>query len=127
MAIQPCTLDALAGFGVTDELIDRGNPAMQLRMHLPKRVIRISLFDIGLNDTAYPFLLFLSQAETESVLAQHLAARDVIVERGTELVRLERKDSYPVVRPGHPRPPRRLSPPLFTRQLAFGINGQSTP
>jgi 2-polyprenyl-6-methoxyphenol hydroxylase-like FAD-dependent oxidoreductase len=98
LAVQPRTLEALAGFGVTDELIDRGNPAMQLRMHLPKRVIRISLFDIGLNDTAYPFLLFLSQAETESVLGRHLAARDVIVERGTELVRLELKDSYVVCR-----------------------------
>ncbi|MFI6466195.1 FAD-dependent monooxygenase [Streptomyces sp. NPDC050538] len=93
LAIQPRTLEALAGFGVTDELVIRGNPAMQLRMHLPGRVVRMPLFDIGLADTAYPFLLFLSQAETESVLAQHLAGRDVAVERGTELVGLERTGS----------------------------------
>jgi 2-polyprenyl-6-methoxyphenol hydroxylase-like FAD-dependent oxidoreductase len=91
LAIQPRTLEALAGFGVTEELVARGNPAMQLRMHLPRRVVQLPLFDIGLTDTAYPFLLFLSQAETESILAEHLAARDVVVERGTELVRLERK------------------------------------
>ncbi|MEV4453407.1 FAD-dependent monooxygenase, partial [Streptomyces mirabilis] len=93
LAIQPRTLEALAGFGVTDELVARGNPAMQLRMHLPRRVVQMPLFDIGLADTAYPFVLFLSQAETESILAGHLAAQDVVVERGTELVRLERSGS----------------------------------
>jgi hypothetical protein len=28
----------------------------------------MGLFDIGIADTAYPFLLFLSQAETERIL-----------------------------------------------------------
>ncbi|MEV0740534.1 FAD-dependent monooxygenase [Streptomyces sp. NPDC050549] len=93
LAIQPRTLEVLAPFGVTDELVARGNPAMQLRMHLPHRVVQIPLFDIGLADTAYPFLLFLSQAETESVLSEHLRGKDVDVERGTELVRLERTGS----------------------------------
>lgn len=65
LAFQPRTLEALAGSGVTGELVARGNPAMQLRMHLPRRVVQVPLFDIGLADTAYPFLLFLSQAETE--------------------------------------------------------------
>jgi 2-polyprenyl-6-methoxyphenol hydroxylase-like FAD-dependent oxidoreductase len=93
LAIQPRTLEALAGFGVADELVTRGNPAMQLRMHVPGRVVRMPLFDIGLADTAYPFLLFLSQAETESILSGHLAERDVVVERGTELIGLERAGS----------------------------------
>ncbi|MCX5257062.1 FAD-dependent monooxygenase [Streptomyces canus] len=93
LGIQPRTLEALAEFGVTDELVTRGNPAMRLMMHLPRRVVQLPLFDIGLTDTAYPFLLFLSQAETESVLAKHLARQDVLVERGTELVRLKREGS----------------------------------
>ncbi|MGW3108952.1 FAD-dependent monooxygenase [Streptomyces sp. NPDC001100] len=93
LAVQPRTLEVLAPFGVTDELVGRGNPAMQLKMHLPHRVVHIPLFDIGLADTAYPFLLFLSQAETESVLSEHLRGKDVDVERGTELVRLERAGS----------------------------------
>jgi 2-polyprenyl-6-methoxyphenol hydroxylase-like FAD-dependent oxidoreductase len=93
LAIQPRTLEALAGFGVTDELVERGNPAMRVRIHLPRRVVELPLFDIGCKDTPYPFLLFLSQAETERVLAEHLAARDVPVERGTELLRLERQDA----------------------------------
>nr|WP_263974261.1 FAD-dependent monooxygenase [Streptomyces albicerus] len=94
LAIQPRTLEALAGFGVTDELVARGNPAMRLRMHLPRRVVSVPLFDIGLADTSHPFLLFRSQAETEKVLSEHLTTQHVTIERGTERVRLEAKDSY---------------------------------
>ncbi|MEV0637497.1 FAD-dependent monooxygenase [Streptomyces sp. NPDC050619] len=98
LVIQPRTLEALAGFGVSDELVARGNTAMRLRLHLPRRVVRLALFDIGMADTSYPFLLFLSQAETETVLAEHLAARDVVVERGTELVGLEQKGPHSTCR-----------------------------
>ncbi|KUM78380.1 FAD-dependent monooxygenase [Streptomyces curacoi] len=91
LAVQPRTLEALAGFGVTDRLVARGNPAMGLRLHLNRRTVSVPLFDIEPADTPYPFLLFLSQAETESVLGEHLAARGVPIERGTELVRLEQQ------------------------------------
>jgi hypothetical protein len=47
---EPRTLEVLAGFGVADELVTRGNPAMQLRTHVPGRVVRLPLFDIGLAD-----------------------------------------------------------------------------
>ncbi|MGI3204130.1 FAD-dependent monooxygenase [Streptomyces sp. GLT-R25] len=86
LAIQPRTLEALAGLGLADELVARGNPAVQLRMHLPRRVLSLPLFDIGCDDTPYPFLLFLSQAETEDVLGGRQA------ERGTELVKLSAED-----------------------------------
>ena len=43
-------------------------------IHFGKKLVRTRLFDIGLEDTAYPFLLFISQAETEAVLNEHLAA-----------------------------------------------------
>ncbi|MEJ8671755.1 FAD-dependent monooxygenase [Streptomyces sp. MS1.AVA.1] len=71
---------------------------MRLSLHLTRRTVSVPLFDIGVTDTPYPFLLFLSQAETESVLAEHLAAGEVPVERGTELVGLERQGSHVVCR-----------------------------
>ncbi|HEX6578787.1 MAG TPA: FAD-dependent monooxygenase [Jiangellaceae bacterium] len=89
LAIQPRTLEVLAGLGVTAELVARGNPAVQLRMHLGRRVVSLPLYDRGLSDTAYPFLLFLSQAETERVVGEHLGDRGVAIERGVELVGLE--------------------------------------
>ena len=88
LAIQPRTLEVLAVLGVTDELIAGGNRAVQLRMHVPGRVLAVPMFDLGLDDTAYPFLLFLSQAETERVLGEHLTAAGVPVERGVELAGL---------------------------------------
>ncbi|MFC8257165.1 FAD-dependent monooxygenase [Streptomyces sp. NPDC057291] len=102
LAIQPRTLEALAPYGVTDELVTRGNPAVQLRMHLPGRTVRLPLFDIGVGDTPYPFLLFLSQAETECVLGDLLAqAGTTTVERGTELLELTAEGAHAVCRLKH--------------------------
>jgi 2-polyprenyl-6-methoxyphenol hydroxylase-like FAD-dependent oxidoreductase len=86
LAIQPRTLEVLRGLGISQTLVERGNPAVQLRLHLRRRVVGLRLFDVGVDDTAYPFLLFLSQSETEAALTEHLAARGVRVERGVELV-----------------------------------------
>jgi 2-polyprenyl-6-methoxyphenol hydroxylase-like FAD-dependent oxidoreductase len=88
LVMLPRTLEVLRGLGVSETLVARGNDAVHLQMHFGKKLVRTRLFDIGLEDTAYPFLLFISQAETEAVLNEHLAARGVAVERGVELVGL---------------------------------------
>jgi 2-polyprenyl-6-methoxyphenol hydroxylase-like FAD-dependent oxidoreductase len=85
LAIQPRTLEVLAGLGITDQLIEHGNQAVQLRLHARGGETAVPLFDLGLADTAYPYLLFLSQAETERILAEHLGAADVTVERTVEV------------------------------------------
>src|SRR6266496_3132616 len=77
LAIQPRTLEVLSGLGISRTLLERGNQAVQMRLHLGTRTVRAGLFDIGIQDTAYPFLLFLSQAETERVLLEHLATAGV--------------------------------------------------
>jgi 2-polyprenyl-6-methoxyphenol hydroxylase-like FAD-dependent oxidoreductase len=86
LVMQPRTLELLRGLGIAETLVERGNDAVQLRIHVGERVVGMRLFDIGLEDTAFPFLLFISQAETEAILNEHLAARGVPVERGVELV-----------------------------------------
>lgn len=88
LAIQPRTLEVLAGLGITDELIAEGNPAVHLRLHTREKVIRVQLYDFGLADTEYPYLLFLSQAETERILVEHLDRAGVSVERGVEVTGL---------------------------------------
>jgi 2-polyprenyl-6-methoxyphenol hydroxylase-like FAD-dependent oxidoreductase len=89
LAVQPRTLELLRTIGVAEQLIERGNDAVELQMHAGGRVRRLRLFGVGLEDTAYPFLLFVSQAETEQVLTEYLAAAGVQVERGVELADLE--------------------------------------
>ena len=89
LAIQPRTLEVLAGLGLADLLVERGNPAVRLQLHAGGRTVEAPLFDTGLADTAYPFLLFLSQATTEAILGDHLSRRGITVERGTELTGLD--------------------------------------
>lgn len=88
LAIQPRTLEVLAGLGVTQSLIAAGNRAVDLVLHAHGRTASAPLFDLGSSDTAYPYLLFLSQAETERLLLEHLGAAGIAVERGVELVQL---------------------------------------
>jgi 2-polyprenyl-6-methoxyphenol hydroxylase-like FAD-dependent oxidoreductase len=88
LAVQPRTLEVLRGLRVAGELTARGNDAVWVQLHAGGRVVPIRLFELGLDDTAYPFLLFVSQAETEQLLGDHLAAAGVPVERGVELVGL---------------------------------------
>jgi len=86
LAVQPRTLEVLRGLELAQSLVERGNNASQLRMHAGERVVAVRLFDVGLEDTAFPFLLFISQAETEALLNEHLAEQGINVERGVELV-----------------------------------------
>jgi 2-polyprenyl-6-methoxyphenol hydroxylase-like FAD-dependent oxidoreductase len=58
---------------------------VQLRLHSGSRESAVPLFNFGVTDTAYPFLLFLSQAETERILGDHLARAGIMVERRVEL------------------------------------------
>jgi len=88
LAIQPRTLEVLASLGITEHLLAAGNPAVQLQIHTRARQVAVPMFDLGLEDTAYPYLLFLSQAETERILEQHLTAAGVTVQRRVELVDL---------------------------------------
>jgi 2-polyprenyl-6-methoxyphenol hydroxylase-like FAD-dependent oxidoreductase len=94
LAVQPRTLEVLRALGISEQLVARGNDAVQLRLHFGERVVPIRLFDVGLDDTAYPFLLFISQAETEAVLNEHLAEHGIEVERGVELVTFSTGEQY---------------------------------
>jgi 2-polyprenyl-6-methoxyphenol hydroxylase-like FAD-dependent oxidoreductase len=94
LVMLPRTLEVLRGLGVSEKLVARGNDAVHLQMHIGKKLVRTRLFDVGLADTAYPFLLFISQAETEAVLNEHLAAHGVHVERGVELVALAGEEGH---------------------------------
>jgi 2-polyprenyl-6-methoxyphenol hydroxylase-like FAD-dependent oxidoreductase len=89
LAVQPRTLEVLRGLGIAQTLVERGNATTQLQLHAGERVVAVPLFDVGLEDTAYPFLLFISQAETEAVLKEHLTEHGVQVERGVELVQFQ--------------------------------------
>jgi 2-polyprenyl-6-methoxyphenol hydroxylase-like FAD-dependent oxidoreductase len=95
LGIQPRTLEVLRPLGVADELVRRGNPNVRVHIHgRGGRVTSSPMFDIGLSDTAFAFLLFLSQSETEAVLLDRLAELGVTVERKTRLEDVQDTGQY---------------------------------
>jgi len=90
LAVQARSLELLQTLGLGEALAARGNPSARLVLHLDGRpVAEVTLGAIGATDTRFPFILFVSQAETEALLLDHLAAAGVTVERGVELASAE--------------------------------------
>lgn len=93
LAVQARTLELLQPLGLAERLVARGQRSTRLKLHLEGRpVAAVTLGDIGATDTRYPFVLIVSQAETEEVLNDWLRTSGVDVERGTELQSFERED-----------------------------------
>ncbi|BDG01637.1 FAD-dependent monooxygenase [Anaeromyxobacter oryzae] len=90
LAVQARTLEVLDALGLAEPLVARGNTSSRLVIHLgARRIAEARLGRIGATDTRYPFILFVSQSETERVLEEYLAGSGVAIERGVELVRFE--------------------------------------
>jgi 2-polyprenyl-6-methoxyphenol hydroxylase-like FAD-dependent oxidoreductase len=88
--MHPRTLELLRPLGVADALLGRADTAPAALLHLKTRVVPVSLDGLGLAGTEYPHLSLIWQADVEAVLLAELVERGVIVEWGTELVRLAR-------------------------------------
>src|SRR5262245_22222982 len=87
LAVQARTLELLQAVGLADALVERGNPSARLILHFAsERRAEVNLGGFAAADTRFPFILFVSQAETEAVLATYLASRGVAIEHGVELV-----------------------------------------
>ncbi len=73
----------------------RGNTSARLVIHFGARTVAsVTLGGIGAQDTRYPFILFVSQAETERVLGDHLSSSGVAIERGVELAQFETGEQH---------------------------------
>jgi 2-polyprenyl-6-methoxyphenol hydroxylase-like FAD-dependent oxidoreductase len=90
LAVQARTLEVFQTLGIGEALASRGNTSTRLVLHIDRQAIaEVQLDGIGAKDTRFPFILFVSQAETEALLNQHLRARGVEAERGVELISFE--------------------------------------
>ena len=87
LVIQARSLELLQKMGVAEELVARGRRTIKATPFVEERpAANLEFGDIGVDDTPYPFLLFVSQAETERVLEKHLESLGVKVERPVELL-----------------------------------------
>lgn len=87
LAVQARSLEILQSLGLGDALVARGNTAARVTIHVDGRVVaQTRLTDFAAPDTRFPYILFVSQVETEALLADHLSSHGVAIERGVELV-----------------------------------------
>jgi 2-polyprenyl-6-methoxyphenol hydroxylase-like FAD-dependent oxidoreductase len=84
LAVNPRTLDVLEPTGVTNRMLERGSRIHGVRFYRHGRIIAHLSF--GDMHPRYPFMLALSQATSERLLAEALAAAGGEVERGLRMV-----------------------------------------
>jgi 2-polyprenyl-6-methoxyphenol hydroxylase-like FAD-dependent oxidoreductase len=86
LAIQARTLELFQSVGLAEALVANGNTSARLMLHFEGgRHADVSLGGFGATDTRFPFILFISQAETEAIIGNHLTSHGVTIERGVEL------------------------------------------
>jgi 2-polyprenyl-6-methoxyphenol hydroxylase-like FAD-dependent oxidoreductase len=87
LAVQARTVEIFDALGIGEALVSKGNPSARLAFHFEERAAaKVDLGGFAAADTRFPFILFVSQAETEAILGQHLADTGVTIERGVELL-----------------------------------------
>ncbi len=85
LVVHARSLELCDRHGLADIMVDRGRKALAIEAHFDHTSFTAQLGDIGVDDTRFPFVLFLSQAETEQVLLEALEKRGVPVERRSTL------------------------------------------
>jgi len=83
LGIHARTLETFDLMGILPGFLERGHVAHGVRMMADgKEVMHVRLDEV---DSAYPFVLILSQSETERMLDEHLRSLNVTVDRATAL------------------------------------------
>ena len=94
LVVHARSLELLARHDLADTLVEQGRRAVGASIIVNRRpAVDFELGDIGLEDTPYPFALFVSQAETERFLEAALGGRGVTVERPAVAERLAQDDT----------------------------------
>jgi 2-polyprenyl-6-methoxyphenol hydroxylase-like FAD-dependent oxidoreductase len=90
IGVQARTLELFNQRGIVQPLLDQGNPAGAGSIYGEGK--RIFQLEFSNNGSEYPYLLFVSQAETEAVLRGELDKHGVAIERGVEFVGLSQSE-----------------------------------
>jgi 2-polyprenyl-6-methoxyphenol hydroxylase-like FAD-dependent oxidoreductase len=86
IGVQARTLELLNQRGLAEEMVRLGNPASGGCVY--GNGARLFRLDFSGIESRFPYILMLSQAETERILTEAIARQGVTIERGVELVAL---------------------------------------
>lgn len=94
LAVQTRTIEMWDSMGLIDDVLALGKKLYGLSFYSKKRKIATISFKKANLDTPYPFILGLSQADTEHMLSTHLIKLGGKVERGIALVDFEQHPQF---------------------------------
>src|SRR6516225_4860552 len=101
IGVQARTLELFAQRGLAEEMVRLGNKGRFASIYGGgKRVFRL---DFGHVESRYPFMLLISQAETERILREGVARQGVTPEWNTELVGIGQDATLDLPFEGHTR------------------------
>lgn len=92
LGVNARTLDLLEPSGVTARMLDAGRKLQAFNIWRPDR--KLATINLGRVNHRYPFMLILSQAESERILAEALAERGITIERGKALTDIVDNDRW---------------------------------
>ncbi len=87
LAIHARTLELFAKLGLIDPFLEKGKKAHSITLHKDNKAYALTVEPFS--DTPYPFILVLSQAETEKILAEALLKCGGSIEWNKKMVGLE--------------------------------------
>lgn len=94
IAVQARTLELLDQFGLADEAVALGHPAKGVNFYANGHLAaRVPLGHLGAEVSPYPYVLLLSQDQTERILREYIEMQGGQVEWGTTLSGLEQNDA----------------------------------
>ena len=90
LAVQARSLEVLQALGLGEILARRGRTTTRLKLHVDRgEPPEVDLGTVTRADTRFPYILFVSQANTEAVMVEYLETRGVVIERGVALARFQ--------------------------------------
>ncbi len=99
LVVQPRTLELMDKMGLADGMVQAGVPAMRTNFNVDgNQLLSVDFGAAAFGKTAFPFVLFLSQVDTERILDDHLDRLGLPIEREVELVRIEQATDHVVAR-----------------------------
>lgn len=123
LAIHPRTLEVFEQIGVLDEVLAQGEElhGAQFRSASTGQTVGEIRFDDL--DTPFPFTLALEQSRTERILASHLLAAGVEIERSTEIVAVGQDESRVRARVRRSAEPQRATEHTVSARYLVGCDG----
>lgn len=92
LGVNPRTLELLEASGVTDRMIGAGRKMTAFNLWRPGK--KLATINLGRVKHRYPFMLIISQAESERILTEALVERGLTIERGVGLAGLVDNDRW---------------------------------